>query len=229
MSTLRLQKRALRRTLLATLGALAPAALAEQSGAVAAHLFATAAWTRARAVGVFVGAAGEVATDAVVRRGLAEGKHIYIPHFTLAPADAAAPAQKSFAPDMRMLRLHDVAAFEALKENAFGIREFAAAGAEMLEARDADPPMDLVLVPGVAFDHACCRLGHGKGYYDRYLSSLAAHHASRSMPAPLLVGLALAPQLLRPGEAVPTDAHDLPLDAVVHPAGVVPRADGRAV
>jgi 5-formyltetrahydrofolate cyclo-ligase len=73
MSTLRLQKRALRRTLLATLGALAPAALAEQSGAVAAHLFATAAWTRARAVGVFVGAAGEVATDAVVRRGLAEG------------------------------------------------------------------------------------------------------------------------------------------------------------
>jgi 5-formyltetrahydrofolate cyclo-ligase len=43
------------------------------------------------------------------------------------------------------------------------------------------------------------------------------------------VGLALAPQLLRPGEAVPTDAHDLQLDAVVHPAGVVPRADGRAV
>jgi hypothetical protein len=66
------------------------------------------------------------------RRSRSAGKHIYIPHFTLAPADAAAPAQKSFAPDMRMLRLHDVAAFEALKENAFGIREFAAAGAEML-------------------------------------------------------------------------------------------------
>lgn len=34
--------------------------------------------------------------------------------------------------------------------------------------------LDILLVPLVAFDEACNRMGHGRGYYDRYLPQCRA-------------------------------------------------------
>ncbi|GAB5037108.1 5-formyltetrahydrofolate cyclo-ligase [Nannochloropsis oceanica] len=79
------------------------------------------------------------------------------------------------------------------------------------------PPLDLVIVPGVAFDANCNRLGHGKGYYDCFLSRLQASHAREGRQRPYTVGLALDEQIV---ESVPLDAFDLPIDAVVTPSKV---------
>ena len=72
------------------------------------------------------------------------------------------------------------------------------------------PPdeLDLVLVPCVGFDRALHRLGHGGGYYDRYLPRC---------PQAKRVCAAFACQEL---PAVPHEAHDLRMDKIVTEAAV---------
>lgn len=82
-------------------------------------------------------------------------------------------------------------------------------------ASAADPhEIELVLVPGTAFDEACGRLGMGGGFYDRLLTRLG--------PEALAVGLAFDEQLVA---EVPAETHDVPLSAVVTPTRtILPRA-----
>jgi 5-formyltetrahydrofolate cyclo-ligase len=77
--------------------------------------------------------------------------------------------------------------------------------------------VDLFVVPGVAFDRAGGRLGHGRGYYDRLL-------AQARVDAPF-VAAAFDCQLV-PG--VPVTPRDVPVDAIatelaLHRTGVLRR------
>jgi 5-formyltetrahydrofolate cyclo-ligase len=62
--------------------------------------------------------------------------------------------------------------------------------------------VDLVIVPGVVFGRDKHRIGRGKGYYDRYLNGLSA----------LKVGFCFSFNL---EDAVPFEAHDVPVDVVI--------------
>lgn len=64
--------------------------------------------------------------------------------------------------------------------------------------------IDLAIIPGRAFDERGQRLGRGAGYYDRLLAD-ADFRAVRC-------GLVFEEQVL---PAVPTDAHDEPVDIIV--------------
>ena len=89
-------------------------------------------------------------------------------------------------------------------------------------SEDAQPPVELVLMPGVAFDGARHRIGYGRGYFDRYVASLNAVHAACSagsagvVKPPVLWGLGLRVQVV---DRVPVDGKDVPLDAVCTPDG----------
>jgi len=71
----------------------------------------------------------------------------------------------------------------------------------------------LVLLPGLAVDRRGIRLGRGGGSYDRVLARLTRAHAH-----PRLATLLYGHELL---DAVPAEPHDLPVHAVVTPAGVL--------
>jgi len=74
--------------------------------------------------------------------------------------------------------------------------------------------IDLVLVPGVAFDESCHRLGMGGGFYDRLLAALAQSATT--------IGLAFDEQIV---ELVPREEHDVTLDAVVTPSRILRRGE----
>jgi 5-formyltetrahydrofolate cyclo-ligase len=75
----------------------------------------------------------------------------------------------------------------------------------------------LVLVPLLGFDARGHRLGWGKGYYDRYLAQRAAA-AKPPAGRPFAVGVAFASQQV---PAIPNEAHDVPLDAVLTEGGLL--------
>ena len=66
---------------------------------------------------------------------------------------------------------------------------------------------DLVLVPGVAFDSRCRRLGHGRGYYDGFIAGQRDRGSPGAEPELAVIGLALAPQLVEGATGV--QAHQL--------------------
>ena len=64
--------------------------------------------------------------------------------------------------------------------------------------------LDLVLVPGVAFDFAGRRLGRGKGFYDRLLAEVRGHKC----------GVAFDEQIVA---ELPEETHDVRVDSIVTP------------
>ena len=81
----------------------------------------------------------------------------------------------------------------------FGIREPAATCAEFPLNR-----LDLVLVPGVAFQSDGCRLGRGRGFYDRLLAAVRGTKC----------GVAFDEQLV---EAIPVGPLDVRLNCIITP------------
>ena len=81
----------------------------------------------------------------------------------------------------------------------------------MIPERDDRVEPDLLISPLLAFDALGFRLGYGGGFYDRTLARL------RGVRRTYAVGFAFAAQQV---DAVPRDATDQPLDAVVTERGV---------
>jgi 5-formyltetrahydrofolate cyclo-ligase len=160
----------------------------ERSALIQKGLVNSAVFLRARSIALYSSCQNEVLTDAVFEAARRDEKDVYYP---------------------RVFRGRDVMVFlpvrslDELTPGAFDIRE-PGAGAE--EAIDPGA-LDLIVLPGVAFDRRGARLGFGKGYYDRALAGCEK---------PLLLALAYDFQVV---EAVPTGPHDVRMDALITETG----------
>lgn len=136
-----------------------------------------------RAIVAYYSLNDEVDTHHLIDEMVKEGKIVYLP---------------KVVSDTEMV-LCRYTGRESLSPGCFGIME------PQGPVMPPDTPFDVVLVPGMAFDAEGHRLGRGKGYYDRFLSSLPE-------PRPLLVGVCFDFQKV---ELVPTDSCDISVDIVV--------------
>jgi 5-formyltetrahydrofolate cyclo-ligase len=96
---------------------------------------------------------------------------------------------------------------EGINELAIGMYRILEPRSELraLAAKQVEPQaLDLIMVPGVAFDRTGARMGHGKGYYDKLLQ-----HARADAP---LVALAFECQLF---PEIPTAEHDVFMDKII--------------
>lgn len=133
---------------------------------------------------------------------------------------------------MDMVQLRDVQDYNRLQRDSWGIPSIDPATVHLRQRIFGEPDvhksdqstLDLILMPGVAFDtdDAGCvrRLGHGKGFYDFFLNRYLAakpHGEAGNGPALRFYGLALTEQLLNPvtDEPVPMGQYDRKLHGLI--------------
>lgn len=128
---------------------------------------------------------GEISTSSIVRDALDQGKKVFIPY----TYNASALNENQPKSIMDMVELDSMADFESLQPDKWGIPTptkdsissrvncFGGVGITNGDTGGISDGLDLIVMPGMAFDAHYGRLGHGKGFYDYFLTR--CHQASR--------------------------------------------------
>ena len=214
-------------------------------------LFSLPEYQATRRISVFLSMPfGEISTGTIVRDAFHRQKKVFVPYIHR----MSTGAEGQSTPIMDMLSLHSIEDYESLKPDGWGIpsldTETVSHRENYLDRRsDGDLGLDMVVMPGLAFDTGLGRLGHGKGYYDRFLhryhegaasknptgakmpflgtqASSSIHHVKADFST-LKVALALKEQILPRGQNVPTDQTDWPVDALIAGDGTLLCATSR--
>jgi 5-formyltetrahydrofolate cyclo-ligase len=178
---LKQDKRALRRAVLADRDALSGAERAARSEAIAARLLGLDEVAGATRVLAFWSFGSEVDTAPLLDRLRSRGTTVALPR--IEDGDIVPVVWTPGSP---------------MTETSFGSRE--PTDGRVLEARE----LDLIVVPGVAFDRSCRRVGYGGGFYDRLLASARDGTAA--------VAIAFGMQVV---DNVPSGPLDHTVDAIV--------------
>ncbi len=172
---------------------ISPAAHATLSAQLGDRLQVQAIWKNAGPVLFFAPLPDEPDLWPLLAGTLAAGKIATLPRFD--------PASQSYAAGRVQNLRSDIV------PGQFGIREPADSCAEIPLSR-----LDLILVPGVAFDLQGHRLGRGRGYYDRLLAGIGG----------VKCGIAFDEQVVN---NVPAGPSDMLVDFILTPTRSVEIAD----
>ena len=184
-NSIREAKQALRSQVSARLKQMEPGQRAAASARASALLASQALWKTAQRVLFFAPLPEELDVWPLLREALSAGKRVALPRFVAENRTYEACQIQDPESDLQV--------------GHFGIREPASRCARLPLSR-----LDLILVPGVAFDLQGRRLGRGKGYYAQLLRVFCG----------TTCGVAFDEQVV--GE-IPVEAHDVRLDCVLTP------------
>jgi 5-formyltetrahydrofolate cyclo-ligase len=176
----------LRKEVLQARAALSPAEVAAKSALIMERLIQSEAYRQASTLMVYVDFRNEAQTGDIVKRAMAAGKRVAVPVTDI--------ANKRLTPSLLLDYPGDLA------PGAWGILE---PKPECLRPL-APEELDLVVVPGVAFDVDGNRLGYGGGFYDRFLP--------RTRPDAVFIALTFELQVR---DVVFPGPHDVPMHALV--------------
>ncbi len=176
------QKQAARRAARQLLAQISPQEFSAIGAAMWQTLQAQPAWQNAESVFCFVGALHEPDTMPILQGALSAGKQLLVPRI-------AGPGQMQLVP---------LQSLGQLQPGAFGILE----PPQALPAIPAGSGVQLAVLPCLAAARSGARLGHGGGYYDRFLANYSGQR------------LILCPEALL-AQSLPTGPLDEPAQAVL--------------
>ena len=189
------QKKILRRTIRQLERELSPDYRMESDRRIAALLLSLEAYRTAGTVCCFVGTAREIDTRPILRDALDAGKRLCVPR-------CGAPGE---------MAMREIAALDQLSPGTMGILEPPENAPVILPEE-----IDFAVLPCLSCDIRGNRLGHGGGYYDRFLR---AYHGAAV--------LLCRERLLQP--AIPVESHDIAVPRVLTERGAYSNGDDTAM
>lgn len=146
----------------------------------------------AQAIMFFVSFRSEVDTFSLINHALSLGKQVILPkvitlYFSDVHERRLIPVEINTLKDLRQFQLSKMGILEPISSLIFPLNK-----------------IDLIVMPGVAFDHKRNRLGYGGGYYDRFLSE--------TIEKPYTIALAYQEQIIK---EVPVETHDIKVDKII--------------
>jgi 5-formyltetrahydrofolate cyclo-ligase len=181
-----MDKKALRKKIIALRDMLSPAEIKAKSALIAENLYSLPAYRQVEKIMFFIDFGSEVSTRSMIEETIKRGK--------IALAPKALPKTRELIPSQILDWDGDLA------PGAYNIPEPKDNALRPFKPED----IDLLIVPGVAFDIKGNRLGYGGGYYDRFFPMLK--------PSVLLVALVFDLQIQ---PEIPVDQWDQPVDMVI--------------
>lgn len=192
-----MSKASLRKSVKAVVAAITPASVAAQSEAITSVVSQLPHFVTSERVALYMSMDHEVQTAELIKHCFDEGKKVYLPR---CEREATANRKQNH---LRMLEVSSWRSVQLLEPRGkYHLRE-PEDGSEGF-----NDGLDIIIVPGVAFTKRCERIGYGAGFYDEFVNAYERAHGKR----PFLVGVGFKEQLV---EAIPTEPHDVVLDAVV--------------
>lgn len=200
-SDLKAQKQALRKDLRTKLAALDDDKILRASEAVSQQLFALPEYGKSKGVACFISMPKEFNTRPILERLFQDGKRVYLPRVESVKEHT-----------MAMLEALSLADVDAFPPGRWNIPEPPRDGPTRMEACEDGSEVDMIVVPGLAFDTCGGRLGQGAGFYDRYLAKLEECKGKGKV---ILVGVTLDELMI---DQVPRDDRDFLMNNVLWPS-----------
>ncbi len=144
----------------------------------------TKEYQKAKLIFTYVSTELEVDTWSLIRDSFAKHKRVSVPVIT---------SYKS-----REMIASEIKDVSFLKKNKWGIYQPKKGDISVLDKKS----IDLILVPGIAFDSNGNRLGKGKGFFDKFLSDI------KNIP---IFGLAFSFQIIN---SLPINKFDIPVSKI---------------
>jgi 5-formyltetrahydrofolate cyclo-ligase len=197
-------KKAARQEAIAALHKMTPAEMAEESASIARNLKSSGILHGRDTLAIYVHCPKlrEVDTTTTLVEVLNRKSKVYVP--------------RVLDKDSNMHFLHITSLNELEEVPPYGIREpliTYSDGRPRADVLEMNDQLELILMPGLAFDAQGKRLGRGGGYYDKFIAQCIERAEEKNWKQPpLLVALAFKAQLF---PEVPCDPHDQPVDVLI--------------
>ena len=165
----------------------------EASAAIALNVLTLPEVRDCKTILAYFSVGREPATLALISKLLESGKRVCLPLCV----DLDEEGRRTGTVDAMEARV--IKSFDDLVPGAYGIPEPKADTEMMLPEY-----VDLIILPCLSCDRQCNRIGHGAGYYDKYLSKVRSDCFTLAMCYEELLA-----------DEIPTEPHDRPVDAVI--------------